>query len=196
MALRLLGPAERPALAAGQPLVWTCAADMAQGRAGLRRQARLLLSGLLSQYLEQPADRLGLVFEAGCPPRLASDWQGLPLFLGLSYGSSQAALAICPASPIGIDLAPVTPMPDWRAVARLYLEPAVESQLALLPAAARDQQFALAWAVQEARLKSLGLPLQEWTPALQQRLQQGVTRVETACLADGELMLALARARS
>lgn len=196
MTMRLLAPEERPALAAGQPLVWRCPTDQEAGRAGLRRQARLLLSGLLSHYLGQPADRLGLVFEAGQQPRLATNWQGLPLYLSVSYCTTQAAVAICPGTPIGIDLAPITPMPDWREVARLYLEPAIENRLAMLPAAARNRQFAQAWAVQEARLKSLGLPLQEWTTALQQRLDKGMDRVETITLANGELILALSCARS
>ena len=196
MTLRLLRPDERPALAAGQPLVWNCPKGREAGRAGLRQQARLLLAELLSHYLGQPAQGLGLVFEAGQPPRLAASWQGLRLSLGISYCGELAAVGLCPGVGIGIDLATVTPLPDWREVARLYLGPTVESRLACLPAAERDRQFAQVWASQEARLKSLGLPLQEWTAALQQRLDEGVARVETVALANGALMLALACASS
>lgn len=192
MALRLLTPDERPALEAGRPLIWRSPTGREPGRTGLRQQARRLLS----HYLGQPTDKLGLMFEAGLQPRLVTGWQGLPLYLSVSYCTTQAALAICPGTPIGIDLAQITHMPDWREVARLYLEPAVESRLAMLPAAARNRQFAQAWAVQEARLKSLGLPLQEWTTALQQSLDEGMDRVETITLANSELILALSCARS
>lgn len=196
MALRLLTPDERPALAAGQPWVWTCRTGGEGGRAGLRRQARLLLSGLLSHYLGRSADGLGLAFDAGQPPRLAACWQGLPLSLSISYCAAQAAVALCPGTPIGIDLAPVTPMPDWRTVAGLYLGPAAEDRLARLPGTALDLEFARSWATQEARLKSLGLPLQEWSIALQQRLDEGMVRIETLALRNDELILALARARA
>lgn len=171
MALRLLTPDERPALAAGQPLVWRCPTGREPGRAGLRRQVRQLLSELLSHYLEQPADRLGLVFEAGQQPRLAARWQGLSLSLSLSYCDELALVGLCPGASIGIDLAAVTPLPDWEGVARLYLGPQAAAKLAGLGADARARQFAQDWAGMEAASKCLGLALEEWTPARQQRLQ-------------------------
>lgn len=192
--LRLLTPDERPALAPRQPLVWSCPAGLENGRAGLRQQARRLLSGLLSHYLGLPADGLGLVFEAGEPPRLAARWHNLPLGLSVSYCATRAAVAICPGTPIGIDLAQVTPMPDWRPVTRLYLGPAVESRLALLPPAKRDLQFTQAWAAQEARLKALGLPLQEWSETLQRGVDEGIARIGTLTLKEDGLILALASA--
>jgi 4'-phosphopantetheinyl transferase len=72
---------------------------------------------------------------------------------------------------VGIDVSQVVPVPDWNLVARDYLGPAVAAQLAALPADARDAGFAQAWSEHEARLKCLGLQLDEWraerTPALQ-----------------------------
>ena len=195
MWLRLLAPDERPAFAPGRPRVWSCPAGSGNGRAGLRRQARLLLAGLLSHYLDCPPERLGLVFEAGEPPGLAARWQGLPLALSISYSATQAAVAICPGAPVGIDLAQVAPMPDWRPVARLYLGPVVEQQLAGLPDVDRDLQFARAWAAQEARLKAIGLPLQEWSAALQRDLDAAIAGGGTLELDQGRLVLALACSR-
>ncbi len=171
MVRRLLRPDERPALAPVQPLVWRCQAGQENGRAGARQQARLLLSGLLSHYLGAPADELGLVFEAGQPPRLAADWQGLPLSLSISYCGAQAIVGICPGACIGIDLAAVTPLPDWDGVARLYLGPQATARLARLEAGARARQFAQDWAGMEAASKCLGSGLEEWSPARQQHLQ-------------------------
>lgn len=171
MALRLLTPDERPALAAGQPLVWICPTSREAGRAGLRRQARLLLSELLSCYLRQPAPGLGLVFEAGQQPRLAARWQGLPLSLSISYCDELALVGLCPGAGIGIDLTAVTPLPDWEGVARLYLGPLAAASLAGLETGARARQFARDWAGMEAASKCLGLALEEWSPARQQRLQ-------------------------
>ena len=195
MALRLLAPDERPALAPGQPWVWRCPAGSENGRDGLRRQARQRLAELLSHYLGCPPQQLGLVFESGEPPGLAARWQGLPLALSISYSATQAAVAICPGTPMGIDLAPVAPMPDWRPVARLYLGPVVEQQLAGLPDAERDLPFARAWAVQEACLKAIGRPLQEWSAALQRDLDAAIAGVETLEPDRGRLVLALACAR-
>lgn len=179
MALRLLAPDERPALAPGQPLVWACQASREAGRAGLRRQVRLLLAELLCHYLGQPADRLGLVFEAGQPPRLATSWQGLRLSLSLSYCDELAAVALCPGADIGIDLTAVTPLADWEDVARLYLGPQASARLARLEAGARAQQFAQDWAGMEAASKCLGSGLEEWSPARQQRLQ--ACQLSTRC---------------
>lgn len=200
MAPRLLRPDERPALAAGQPLVWACQADREgreAGRAGLRRQVRLLLAQLLSHYLGQPADRLGLVFEAGQQPRLAADWQGLRLSLSLSYGDELAAVGLCPGADIGIDLAAVTALPDWEGVARLYLGPLAVARLARLEPGARARQFAQDWAGMEAASKCLGLALEEWSAGRQQRLdacQLSVSRVRWPAVPDGaEWAWALAR---
>lgn len=183
MVPRLLRPDERPALAAGQPLVWACQADRAgreAGRTGLRRQVRLLLAELLSHYLGQPADRLGLVFEAGQQPRLAADWQGLRLSLSLSYGDELAAVGLCPGADIGIDLAAVTALPDWEGVARLYLGPLAVARLVRLEPDARARQFTRDWAGMEAASKCLGLALEEWSPARQQRLQ--ACRLSARCV--------------
>ena len=197
MALRLLAPDQRPALAAGQPLVWRCPTDREPGRAGLRRQARRLLSELLSHYLGQPADRLGLVFEAGQQPRLAARWQGLSLSLSLSYCAELALVGLCPGASLGIDLAAVTPLPDWEGVARLYLGPRAAARLARLEAGARARQFAQDWAGMEAASKCLGLALEEWTAARQQRLatcQLSVSLARWPDASDGtEFAWALAR---
>lgn len=171
MALRLLAPEERPALAAGQPRVWICATSREAGRAGLRQQARRLLSELLSCYLQQPAQGLGLGFEAGQQPRLAARWQGLSLSLSLSYCNELALVGLCPGARIGIDLAAITPLPDWQGVARLYLGPQAAASLTRLEPNTRARQFARDWAGMEAASKCLGSGLEEWSPARQQRLQ-------------------------
>lgn len=73
--------------------------------------------------------------------------------------------------PVGIDVMQVVPVPDWWAVARDYLGPAVTAQLAALPGDARDVAFARAWSEREARFKCLGWPLCEWDAADEAALQ-------------------------
>lgn len=64
--------------------------------------------------------------------------------------------------PVGIDVMQIVPVPDWQAVARDYLGPAVTARLAALPGDARDAAFASAWSEREARFKCLGWQLREW----------------------------------
>jgi len=72
---------------------------------------------------------------------------------------------------VGIDVSQVVPVPDWEPVARDYLGPAVAQALAALPASGRDAAFAHAWSEHEARLKCLGLQLDEWRAERQPALQ-------------------------
>jgi len=67
---------------------------------------------------------------------------------------------------VGIDVMQVNDVPDWQVVAHDYLGPACAVALARLPAPARAAAFARAWSEHEARLKSRGLGLEEWTDGL------------------------------
>jgi hypothetical protein len=63
---------------------------------------------------------------------------------------------------VGIDVMSISPVPDWRAVARDYLGPEAARKLAARSEGERDAAFAHAWSEHEARLKCLGLQLAEW----------------------------------
>lgn len=171
-------PAQRPALRADQPAVW-----MLHGKGQhVRGEARALLRDLLGGYLEQAPDQVPLHFVPGQAPCVATDWQGMRLSISMSYSRDVALIALCPGARIGIDVTEIAPMPDWAQVARLYLGPASVSRLAALDAVSRDKMFALAWAELEARGKCLGMGLQEWSSARQDRLQGRSIQVSTGGL--------------
>lgn len=82
--------------------------------------------------------------------------------LAISHDGSLSVAAFAFDGAVGIDVMQVVPVPDWEAMARDYLGPAVVQALAGLPACERDAAFARAWSEREARLKCLGLQLDEW----------------------------------
>lgn len=163
MQLLLHRPDERPALKAGQPCVWHCAAVAGHPR----EAARALLSRILCDYLGG-APQIG--FEAGLPPHVDAPWQGLSVSASLSYAGARALIGVCPGGRIGVDLVPIQVLPDMYGVARVYLGPAAEAALFNVDESRRAQAFAFAWAALEARGKCLGLGLEEWSPAHGRRL--------------------------
>ena len=184
-------PAQRPALRAAHPAVWLL---QSKGR-HLRDEARELLRDLLAGYLGQAPGQVPLHFVEGQAPLVAANWQGMRLAISMSYSQDLALIALCAGAGIGVDVTEMAPMPDWAQVARLYLGPEAVARLAALDIVARDKMFALAWAELEARGKCLGLGLQEWSSARQQRLQQPSIEVSRGEL-DGGLAYAIALASS
>jgi 4'-phosphopantetheinyl transferase len=64
---------------------------------------------------------------------------------------------------IGVDLLKLAHIPDWQAVATLYLGPEVSAAIAATDPAQQMACFALHWAQLEARCKCQGLGLSEWS---------------------------------
>jgi phosphopantetheinyl transferase len=89
-------------------------------------------------------------------------------------GVSLVALARCAA--LGVDVQQTPPAmarAELLQTAHDYLGPAIGTELQAtgLDDAALRQAFTQAWATHEARLKTLGQPLTEWTPALAHALR-------------------------
>jgi 4'-phosphopantetheinyl transferase len=164
-ALSLLTPAARPPLPAGLPLLWLHRLPTARDHAA----AHTLLRETLADYLACSAPCVPLRCVPGQAPWLEMD---APLALSLSYADEMLLLGLCAGARLGVDLVRITPMPDWREVATLYLGPVGCTALAALPASERDPAFARAWAELEARSKCLGEGLAEWTPAAAARRAQ------------------------
>jgi 4'-phosphopantetheinyl transferase len=91
--------------------------------------------------------------------------------LAISHDGDLSVAAFAATGAVGIDVSRIVPVPDWEAVARDYLGPEAVAALAALPDHARDAAFAHAWSEHEARLKCLGLQLEEWRPDLVPALQ-------------------------
>jgi 4'-phosphopantetheinyl transferase len=82
--------------------------------------------------------------------------------LSISHDGDISVAAYSFNGAVGIDVMPIVPVPDWRAVARDYLGPEAARKLAARSDGERDAAFAHAWSEHEARLKCLGLQLAEW----------------------------------
>ena len=110
--------------------------------------------------------------------------QGRSTGISVSHEAGLSLLAVNFAGPVGIDLMRPPESADWfeqiPALAGDYLGPQIVQKLAGLPAKAQIQHFAEIWTQHEACLKCLGLGLEEWQPALAQRLS--ACRVEPLVL--------------
>ena len=149
----------------------------------LRDPARHLARQALREHLPAwlGSDAVELITTPGQPPRLAPPHQGVGVSMAHEAGLSLVALHR--HGPVGVDLMRPIDMPDALDVAREYLGPEVAQALANRSAIEQAQAFALAWTAHEARLKCLGLPLQEWHADTDKALQ--ACRVQALPLPDG-----------
>jgi len=134
----------------------------------IRDTARQLVRTVLREILGD----VELVSAPGQPIRLARP--DSPLSISVSHETGLSVLAIRRSGPVGIDLLRLPDNPDWKAqipvLARDYLGPQIAQRIAHLPPAEQMAHFARAWAEHEASLKCRGLPLEEWSPALVEKL--------------------------
>lgn len=139
-------------------------------REAVRRIVRQALAQRLAGLLDTGVEELGsLIGPPGQAPRLAAPWSRVGLSLSHEPGLSLAAVRL--HGPVGIDLVRLgAALPELARLSRDYLGPATAAMLAARPEAERQTAFAAAWTTHEARLKCLGLALDEWSPALARRL--------------------------
>lgn len=139
-----------------------------QGQSG-RELARLAIREAIARELSAlsglPPKMVALHTPEGqVPYALLDTAAGLHrIGLAISHDGALSLAAISPWGAVGVDVTLVMDIPDWEAVARDYLGPAVAARLAALPAAERAQALARAWSEREARLKCLGRELVEWS---------------------------------
>ncbi len=167
------------------PGLWTL--QVATPLTNLRDEARRLVRQALHEHL--PAwlgtDSVDLLTTPGQAPRLTPPHQGVGVSIAHEAGLSLVALHR--HGSVGVDLMHPIDMPDALDVARDHLGPEVAKALANASAKGtateKAQAFALAWTAHEARLKCLGLPLQEWQPEMDKDLQ--TCQVQPLVLPDG-----------
>jgi 4'-phosphopantetheinyl transferase len=104
--------------------------------------------------------------------------------VSFSHEAGVSLVAWCPNGKVGIDLVDLDSLAlasqqELVATAALYLGPQASAEVAAATTAgAARQRFALRWAGLEARLKCLGLELDEWQPARARNLgSTGVVQV-------------------
>jgi len=134
-----------------------------------RRNIRNALQEALGTLLQRSATSIHFMSRPG--QAMALDLPNTHLSLSVSHAAGLSVAAIRVGGAIGIDLMRIEPgaaeLPDLARVAHDYLGPKVSAGLAMLAPALRAASFAQAWTRHEAGLKCLGLPLTEWTPALE-----------------------------
>jgi 4'-phosphopantetheinyl transferase len=133
-------------------------------RATARLRIRAALAAALAAHCGIDAGRIELYSPQGVAPwavvALDSGRHRIPLAISHDGDISLAAYSFSGA--VGIDVTSILPVPDWQPVARDYLGRATADALAAQPDGERDAAFAHAWSEHEARLKCLGLQLDEW----------------------------------
>jgi len=137
-------------------------------REAARRAIREAIVAELALVTKLPRQRIALHTPEGQVPYALLDTPDgeRRAHLAISHDGALSLAAISLEGPVGIDVTLVMDIPDWEAVARDYLGPAVTAELAALPALPADrraQAFARAWSEREARLKYLGRELVEWS---------------------------------
>jgi 4'-phosphopantetheinyl transferase len=135
------------------------------GREAARRAIREAIAAELALLSGLPPQRIALHTPEGQVPYALLDTAAGQRRIGIaiSHDGALSLAAIAPLGAVGIDVTLVMDVPDWEAVARDYLGPAVAARLAALPAAERPAAFAMDWSEREARLKCLGRELVEWS---------------------------------
>jgi 4'-phosphopantetheinyl transferase len=136
----------------------------ALGRADARRLARQVLQEHAGQALATPCLEL---------PRHHRGAQRV----SISHDANLSLLAWCAVGTVGVDLVTLDSLAhaspqELVSTAQLYLGPeAAESVAAAAQASEARTRFAIRWADMEAKLKCLGLELDEWHPARARSLE-------------------------
>ena len=131
-------------------------------RDAARIQVRLAAREALAVALHRPLDDIGIDSTPGSPPRITLAGGACAIGCSFAHEDGYALAAINLHGAVGVDLMRVRDIPDWQAVARDYLGPAVSAALQSASADDRPRAFAQAWTRREAALKRAGQRLAEW----------------------------------
>jgi hypothetical protein len=141
----------------------------------------------LAEELQRAAHRQVRWCESPTGPKVLEHIGERPVGVSISYGKSEAWLALGWEGPIGVDAAAIERVPDWEEVALVYLGRTALARLRKRPEPELD--FAMEWAVFEARLKLGGLSLDEGVAPPK-------ARVYTAKLGDHAVAVAVKTGRT
>ncbi|MYM66802.1 4'-phosphopantetheinyl transferase superfamily protein [Pseudoduganella sp. FT55W] len=154
------GPAPAPQDGLFAILIRTTVRSPDAQRDAARRQIRLAAREALAAVLRRPIADVSITSMPGAPPRILLAGPESLIGCSFSHDGDYALAAFNLQGPIGADLMHVQDIPDWQAVARDYLGPAVTA--ALLAAPDRPHAFTQAWTQREAALKCHAQQISEW----------------------------------
>ena len=139
-------------------------------REAARAQMRGALREVLSLQLGCAPESIVLKSIPGQPLRIEQPSHGQNIGLSISHEAGLSVVALRRSGPVGVDILRIAPEFDWQIVACDYLGPQAVRRIAIQPEPEQPLAFAREWTRLEAGLKCLGLALEEWNPALAQRL--------------------------
>ncbi|MFA9274575.1 MAG: 4'-phosphopantetheinyl transferase superfamily protein [Candidatus Aquirickettsiella gammari] len=173
--------------------------DVAQSNT--REEARLKIRQALSKVFAMAwninDESIRLHTEKGQAPYavIGGGAQRRNYYLSIAHEGKYAIAAISGVGPVGVDLVKVVSPFEWKDTAILYLGKNFLQDIAIKPIEQQFATFLQAWASYEARLKCLGLGLQEWSEKLEQQLQ--LVHSEVAYVSwDAAYITAVARLQS
>ncbi len=141
-------------------------------RAEARKLSRAKLQEALQHHFGCDANAVSIETASGNAPVVTVERQRV--HVSFSYENDWAFIALDVRSPIGIDVTFLNHEAEWIEecvrVAKEFLPPAISRKIEGLAGLERATAFAEEWALHEAKLKCMGLPLQEWTSELEVRL--------------------------
>jgi 4'-phosphopantetheinyl transferase len=145
-------------------------------RAQIRKQLRAALTDVLSTFLECAPVDIDLAHTPGHAPKrnVCSSLPDKQFGISISHEQGLSIAAIYLDGFIGVDLIVIDPRIEWHAVAQLYLGAQVSAEIVKQPASQQATYFSLQWANFEAKLKCHQHALTEWSPELEQSLNNCV----------------------
>lgn len=148
--------------------------DIEQGsnRDDARLQIRQALIDVVAAAWGATQSEIHLQSEQGQAPRVVIS-NGISeriVHLSIAHEEGYALAAICCHHPVGLDVVKISDAFAWKDTAMLYLGKARTQDIVAKPLDQQFQSFLRAWACYEARLKCLGMGLQEWSEELARQL--------------------------
>ena len=140
-------------------------------RDAARAQLRGALREVLSLQLGCAPESIALMSVPGQALRVERPGHCQDIGLSASHEAGLSVAALRRSGPVGVDIMRIASAFDWQPVVRDYLDPQAVRRIAHQPLLEQPLAFAREWTRLEACLKCLGLALQEWSPALAQRLE-------------------------
>lgn len=131
-----------------------------------RNSVRCVLADVLRPFLKGPPT----IQETPVGPAILEHVDGAPIYTSITYSKNAAWIALSVGRRVGIDSVTMDPFEGWETIEDLYLQNTPSLHDADAPALALDltpfRTFALRWAIFEAQLKCLSLPIAEHMPRL------------------------------
>jgi 4'-phosphopantetheinyl transferase len=137
-----------------------------------RIQIRQFVTEVIAVALNLTERNIYINSEKGMAPyvMISDGAQQKIVHLSIAYEDQFAWAVISRINRVGLDVVKIAEAFEWNDTAILYLGNATTQGICVKPVDQQFEFFLKAWASHEARLKCLGLGLQEWSERIEQQL--------------------------